>query len=77
MTEDFYAVAFLFEFHADYWKAIIEYNKKEAQKVLKHKEEEDEKKINDAREYINECKSALERKQKSLKSISDQQREWL
>ena len=30
MTEDFYAVAFLFEFHADYWKAIIEYNKKEA-----------------------------------------------
>ena len=26
MTEDFYAVAFVFEFKADYWKAIMEDN---------------------------------------------------
>ena len=28
MTQDFYAVAFLSEFSADYWKAIMESNKK-------------------------------------------------
>lgn len=70
MTEDFYAVAFVFEFSADYWKAIMENNEKQRMQVLKDKEEKDEKKVKDAQEYVKKCKADLERAKTSLEFVS-------